>query len=124
MTVYNTLYLFFTLGEKVFRTKLMVEKTKYGIYKILENDTNSAYKFFKFDPPTDLTLDTIPIEPYKQIRYYPMFSKNDNYDNYIKNLNQTKKDEIEIYEYNIEKLREQLNTEYTCEEIKEQGLIE
>lgn len=124
MTVYNTLYLFFTLGEKVFRTKLMVEKTKYGTYKILDNEVNSAYKFFKFDPPTDLTLDTIPIEPYKQIRYYPMFSKNDNFDKYIEKLNQTKKDEIEIYEYTIETLKEQLEKEYICEEIEKQNSIE
>lgn len=124
MTVYNTLYLFFTLGEKVFITKLMVEKTKYGTYKILDNEVNSAYKFFKFDPPTDLTLDTIPIEPYKQIRYYPMFSKNDNFDKYIEKLNQTKKDEIEIYEYTIETLKEQLEKEYICEEIEKQNSIE
>lgn len=124
MTIYDTLYLFFNLGDKVFKNKLMVEKTKYGTYKILDNEVNSAYKFFKFDPPTDLTLDTIPIEPYKQIRYYPMFSKNDNFDKYIEKLNQTKKDEIEIYEYTIETLKEQLEKEYICEEIEKQNSIE
>lgn len=124
MTIYDTLYLFFNLGDKVFKNKLMVEKTKYGTYKILDNEVNSAYKFFKFDPPTDLTLDTIPIEPYKQIRYYPMFSKNDSFDKYIEKLNQTKKDEIEIYEYTIETLKEQLEKEYICEEIEKQNSIE
>lgn len=124
MKVYSTLYLFFALGERIFRDTVMVESTGYGSYKIVDKDTTCSYHFFKFDPPTDLTLDTIPIEPYKQVRYYPMFSKNESYDNYIKRLNKTKKEEIEIYKCNIEMLNEQLNKEYLCQEVERRNLIE
>lgn len=116
LIVYETFYLFFTLGEKVFREEVMGCKDELGEYHIKAKN-KSAYDFFKFTPPTEDTFDIIPFEPLQLVRYYPMYSHNDSFDNYITLMKKTKEDEIEYYQNKIENLCGDLEKDFICENV-------
>lgn len=115
--VYEKLYLFFTMGDKVFRDTVLVCPNKNGVY-IIQKEEGSPYHIFKFTPPTVDTLDCVEFEPFKLVRYYPMFSKNDSFENYINLMKARKQDEIDYYRDKIEMLEGHLEKEYTCEDAR------
>ena len=114
--VYEKLYLFFTMGDKIFRDTVLGCPTKSGVY-IIQKKESSPYHIFKFTPPTVDTLDYVEFEPFKLIRYYPMFSKSDSFENYISLMKARKQDEIDYYQDKIKNLEEQLEKDYICEDV-------
>ena len=73
--VYDKLYLFFTMGDKIFREELLAYPTKTGNYHI-HKDSTVAYSFFKFNPPTVTSLDVVELEPFNVNRQeFPHFRK-------------------------------------------------
>lgn len=121
--IYEKLYMFFTIGDKVFRDEVMGCPNKNGLY-IIQKVEGSAYDFFKIDPPTVDTLDVVPCDPFKLVRYYPMFSKNGDFENYVRLMKETKRDEIDYYKGKIEVLEEHLEKDYDCEVLRKQELLD
>lgn len=118
--VYDKLYLFFTMGDKIFREELLAYPTKTGNYHI-HKDSTVAYSFFKFNPPTVTSLDVVELEPFKLVRYYPMFSKSDSFEHYITLMKHTKREEVEYYQDKITELLNHINKDYICEDVEKEN---
>lgn len=116
--IYEPLYMFFTIGDKVFRDVVLGCPTKNGTY-IIQKEEGSPYDFFKMKPPTVDSLDYVEFEPTKLVRYYPMFSKNDSFEHYVELMKATKQDEIEYFKGKIEVLEEHLEKDYICENARD-----
>ena len=121
--VYETLYLFFTLGEKIFCEEVLAQKNERGVYTIYSKE-GSAFSFFKFDAPTEDTIGVVPMEPLQLVRYYPMFSKTKDFDYYLRSMKETKRDEIDYYKYKIEVLEEHILQDYEFECVSPAEQIE
>lgn len=112
---YKTLYLYFSVGNKVFREELKVKETKKGI-AIVDADDASTFKIYRFVAPTTEDLDKIAPTYSIMNSCYPMFSFSGNYEDYVKILNEYKSKKITTMEKELLKLKTEVSEKYTLED--------
>ena len=108
---YRKMYLFISIGQKVFRDTLNVATNKYGEF-IVRAKEKSPYYFLQLKTPSVHHLDCICTSPKQISSYYPMFSFDESFENYTAKLNQLKQEQIDELQAEINKLATEISTPY------------
>ena len=116
MRKYEKMYLYFCIGNSVFRETLQASLSHAGFYYI-NADKTSTYAKYRFSAPRPEELDKI-CTSYNLLKdYYPVFSKSDDVEEYIKLVKEMKESRIKKLEKELETLKFEQEKEYKLEEL-------
>ena len=115
MRKYEKMYLYFCIGNSVFREVLQASLSHAGFYYI-NADKTSIYTKYKFSAPRPEELDKV-CTSYNLLKdYYPVFSKSANVEDYVEIVKRLKEDKIKKLEKELETLKFEREKEYKLEE--------
>ena len=115
MRKYEKMYLYFCIGNSVFRETLQASLSHAGFYYI-NADKTSIYAKYKFSAPRPEELDKV-CTSYNLLKdYYPVFSLSANTNDYINIVKDMKEKRIAKLEKELETLKFEREKEYKLEE--------